>query len=75
MTDFTVLSGGDRAERDLRMVRTSQKISGPWRTLAGARRLARIRSCVRTARKHRVNPPAALRGLFPGRPWMLPTAG
>jgi transposase len=72
MTDFTVPFDNNQAERDLRMVKVQQKISGSWRTLTGARRFARIRSYISTVRKHGINPLTALRDLFAGRPWMLP---
>lgn len=74
MTDFTVPFDNNQAERDLRMVKAQQKISGSWRTLTGARRFARIRSYISTVRKHGIDPLAALRDLFAGRPWMLPAA-
>jgi transposase len=72
MVDFTVPFDNNQSERDLRMVKAQQKISGSWRTLTGARRFARIRSYISTVRKHGINPLTALRDLFAGRPWMLP---
>jgi transposase len=72
MTDFAVPFDNNAAERDLRMVKAQQKISGSWRTLTGARRYARIRSYISTVRKHGINPLTALRALFAGRPWTLP---
>lgn len=72
MVDFAVPFDNNAAERDLRMVKAQQKISGSWRTLTGARRFARIRSYISTVRKHGINPLTALRDLFAGRPWMLP---
>lgn len=72
MIDFMVPFDNNAAERDLRMVKAQQKISGSWRTLTGARRFARIRSYISTVRKHGINPLTALRDLFAGRPWMLP---
>ena len=52
---------------------TQQKISGSWRTLAGAQRFCRLRSYVATARKQQVGVLAALRRVFEGDPW-LPAA-
>jgi transposase len=72
MADFTVPFDNNQAERDLRMIKAQQKISGSWRTLTGARRFARIRSYISTVRKHGINPLTALRDLFAGRPWLLP---
>jgi transposase len=72
MVDFAVPFDNNTAERDLRMIKVQQKISGSWRTLTGARRFARIRSYISTVRKHGINPLTALRDLFAGRPWMLP---
>ncbi|WP_329364342.1 IS66 family transposase [Streptomyces sp. NBC_01483] len=72
MVDFSVPFDNNQAERDLRMVKAQQKISGSWRTLTGARRFARIRSYISTVRKHGIKPLTALRELFAGRPWMLP---
>jgi transposase len=63
MTDFAVPFDNNAAERDLRMVKAQQKISGSWRTLTGARRFARIRSYISTVRKHGINPLTALRDL------------
>ncbi|MEU3174179.1 transposase, partial [Streptomyces sp. NPDC007000] len=73
MVNFGVPFDNNQAERDLRMIKVQQKISGSWRTLTGARRFARIRSYISTVRKHDINPLAALHDLFAGRPWMLPT--
>jgi hypothetical protein len=64
-----------RPNRDLRMVTLQQKISGCWRTLAGAAAFLAVRSYVATARKHRMNPLAVLRPLFEGAPWRPATTG
>lgn len=56
------------------MVKLQQKISGCWRTTAGAQAFLTVRSYLSTARKHGENPLEVLRQLFAGRPW-LPPAG
>jgi transposase len=43
---------------------------GCWRTLDGAQAFLTVRSYVATARKHGINPLAALRRLFEGDPWL-----
>jgi transposase len=65
----------NQAERDLRMIKLQQKISGCWRTLAGAEAFLALRSYVATARKHQMNPLAVLRQLFEGHPWLPSPAG
>jgi transposase len=59
----------NQAERDLRMVKLQQKISGCWRTLTGAQAFCTLRSYISTGRKHGMNPLAILRRLFEGDPW------
>jgi len=71
-TDPTVPFDNNLAERDLRMAKCKQKVSGGWRTEKGARHFARIRSYISTVRKHGLNPLTALHNLFAGRPWTLP---
>jgi transposase len=70
LDDVRVPFDNNQAERDLRMVKLQQKISGCWRTLDGAQAFLTVRSYVSTARKHEVNPLHALRQLFQGSPWL-----
>jgi transposase len=72
-TDLGVPFDNNQAERDIRMAKLQQKISGSWRTLAGAQRFCRLRSYVATAHKQQVGVLAALRRVFEGDPW-LPAA-
>jgi transposase len=75
LDDCRVPFDNNQAERDLRMVRLQQKISGCWRTLAGAAAFLALRSYVATARKQGVNPLTVLRQLFEGHPWLPARAG
>ncbi len=72
-TDFQVPFDNNLAERDIRMIKLQQKISGCWRTTQGAERFLAIRSYLSTARKQGQRPIDALTALTSGRPW-LPAA-
>ncbi|MGH9124416.1 MAG: IS66 family transposase [Acidimicrobiales bacterium] len=74
LSDLRVPFDNNRAERDLRMAKLQQKISGCFRTEAGARNFARVRSYIETGRKHGLNPVDLLIDLFMGQPWRLPPA-
>jgi transposase len=75
LEDSRVPFDNNQGERDLRMVKLQQKISGCWRTPAGAAAFLALRSYLATARKHQVNPLAVLRQLFQGHPWLPRPAG
>ncbi len=68
--DFRVPAGNNGSERDIRMVKLRQKVSGCLRTLTGARQFCAIRSYLSTAAKHGMSFFAALVMLTEGRPWM-----
>jgi transposase len=68
--DFNVPFDNNQAERDIRMVKLQQKISGSWRTKAGADHFCAIRSYVSTMKKHGHDVLDGLHQLFDGRVWL-----
>ena len=69
-SDFRASFDNNQAERDIRMVKLQQKISGSWRTLDGARDFCAIRSYASTLRKNQRDILGGLRQLFEGHPWL-----
>jgi len=69
-TDFRVPFDNNQAERDVRMVKLQQKISGGWRSENGAHAFLDVRSYLSTARKHQQSAMDVLRDLFTGHAWI-----
>ena len=64
--NFAVPFDNNQAERDLRMIKVKQKVSGCFRTKEGAENYLTIMSYVGTARKQGVNPFNAIRQAMEG---------
>lgn len=70
--DLRVPADNNGSERDIRMIKLRQKVSGCLRTLTGAEQFCAIRSYLSTATKHNRTFLDTLVMLAEGRPW-LPT--
>jgi transposase-like protein len=69
--NFDVPFDNNLSERDLRMVKTKQKVSGCFRSLEGAKVFADLMSVIKTAVKQNVSPFAAVRSVFLGQCCLL----
>jgi transposase len=68
--DFNVPFSNNQGERDIRMVKLQQKISGSWRTKTGADHFCAIRSYVSTMKKQDYDVLEGLRRVFIGDAWL-----
>jgi hypothetical protein len=71
LDDLTIPFDNNQAERDLRMLKVQQKVSGSFRALSGAEAFARIRGYLSTLSKHGVALLTALETVFGGQPLCL----
>lgn len=62
------------AEREIRMIKLRQKVSGCLRTMTGAEQFCAIRSYLATAAKHGIHFYESLTALADGNPWLPETA-
>jgi len=70
LTDLAVPFDNSEAERDLRMMKVEQKVSGGFRTPHGASTFCTLRGYLSTARKQGRETLGVLRDLFAGRPFI-----
>jgi transposase len=70
MRDFAVPFDNNQSERDLRMMKLRQKISGTFRSFDALVNFCRIRGYISTARKNGLNALDALRRVFLGNPFV-----
>ena len=70
LSDPLVPFDNNQGERDIRMTKVQQKISGTFRSQQGAQRFCRIRGYLSTVRKNQCNVMQALASVFRAQPLM-----
>ena len=73
MEDFSIPFTNNQAERDIRMMKLQQKISGTFRSVDGAANFCRVRGFISTLKKHDLPVLTSLVGAFKGTPF-IPSA-
>lgn len=70
MYDFNVPFDNNQAERDIRMQKLRQKISGTFKSDQGIKTFCRIRGYISTVKKQGGNIIESIKGAFDGKPFM-----
>jgi transposase len=70
MYDFEVPFDNNLAERDIRMMKVQQKISGNFRSWKGAKIFCRIIGYISTAKKNSISVIDAIQVAFEGKPFL-----